>query len=164
MNRSTRRRVRAGAVGLTAAALALGVYGAESVVNAARPGHPRESAPPAYVLNPDVTQATIRTTICVKGWTATIRPDVGYTDRLKRDQMSARGLAGSSKDYEEDHAVSLELGGNPRDPRNLYPEPIGVARQDDKVENQLHDDVCSGRLTLAQGRARIWALKKEHGL
>src|SRR5215510_5854842 len=33
------------------------------------------------VLNPAVTQATIGTTICVRGWTATIRPPPSYTDR-----------------------------------------------------------------------------------
>src|SRR5216683_2609243 len=28
--------------------------------------------------------------------------------------------------YEEDHLVSLELGGHPRDPRNLWPERWGT--------------------------------------
>ena len=35
------------------------------------------------VLNPDVTQATIRSTICRSGFTRTIRPPVGYTNELK---------------------------------------------------------------------------------
>ena len=36
------------------------------------------------VLNPDVTQANIRSTICRHGWTSTIRPPSSYTDALKR--------------------------------------------------------------------------------
>lgn len=31
------------------------------------------------VTNPDVTQATIDKTICVPGWTKTIRPPASYT-------------------------------------------------------------------------------------
>jgi hypothetical protein len=34
-----------------------------------------------------VTQGTIKTTICVKGWTATIRPPSSYTSALKRVQL-----------------------------------------------------------------------------
>jgi hypothetical protein len=34
-----------------------------------------------------VTQATISKTICVKGWTATIRPPTSYTNALKKAQL-----------------------------------------------------------------------------
>ena len=33
-------------------------------------------------------------------------------------------------DYQEDHLISLELGGNPTDPRNLWPEPYPRAVAD----------------------------------
>src|SRR3954469_13262589 len=46
------------------------------------------------VLNPDVTQATIGSTICRHGWTRTIRPPVEYTDDLKHRQMRAYRGAG----------------------------------------------------------------------
>jgi hypothetical protein len=36
-----------------------------------------------------VTQATIGKTVCVKGWTATIRPPASYTSALKRTQLAA---------------------------------------------------------------------------
>src|SRR6185437_10688071 len=75
------------------------------------------------VLNPGVTQANIRSTICRHGWTATIRPPVDYTNALKRRQMRQYGETGSLSDFQEDHLISLELGGNPTDPRNLWPEP-----------------------------------------
>ncbi len=44
-------------------------------------------------LNPEVTETTIRSTICVRGWTQTIRPSQAYTSALKRDQIRAFGYA-----------------------------------------------------------------------
>ena len=105
------------------------------------------------VLNPDVTQANIRSTICRHGWTATIRPPVSYTNALKRKQMRQYGETGSMSDYQEDHLISLEMGGNPTDPRNLWPEPYPRAAEMDKIENELNSEICDGKLTLAQGAA-----------
>ena len=52
--------------------------------------------------------------------------------------------------YEEDHLISLEDGGDPRDPRNLFPEPYNThvsgvimgAHQKDVVEGFIHDEIC----------------------
>jgi len=33
------------------------------------------------------------------------------------------GLTGQAANYEEDHFIPLEVGGNPEDPGNLWPEP-----------------------------------------
>jgi len=115
------------------------------------------------VLNPDVTQATIRSTICVRGWTATVRPPVEYTNELKRKQMRAYGEAGPPSAYQEDHLVSLELGGDPTDPRNLWPEPYPRAADVDKIENELNAEVCSGKLSLAEGQRKEADLKHNHG-
>ncbi|HEX4518229.1 MAG TPA: hypothetical protein VH063_01485 [Gaiellaceae bacterium] len=114
-------------------------------------------------LNPDVTQATIRSTVCVHGWTSTVRPPVSYTNPLKQQQMPEYGEAGSPSDYQEDHLISLELGGNPTDPRNLWPEPYPRAADVDKIENQLNAKVCSGALTLAEAQHDESTLKHEHG-
>ena len=46
------------------------------------------------VLNPDVTQATIGSTICVQGWTRSIRPPTEYTNALKLRQMGSYGETG----------------------------------------------------------------------
>src|SRR6266508_664195 len=35
------------------------------------------------ITNPDVSQDTIDQTICVSGWTATVRPPTSYTNPLK---------------------------------------------------------------------------------
>src|SRR6184192_1761749 len=65
------------------------------------------------VLNTDVTPATIRSTICVPGWTRTIRPSTDYTNDLKLEQMRSYGARRGPADYQEDHLISLELGGHP---------------------------------------------------
>ena len=62
-----------------------------------------------------VTQATISKTVCVKGWTRTIRPPTNYTNALKKAQLAAWHYADQNPwHYEEDHLISLELGGAPR--------------------------------------------------
>jgi len=114
-------------------------------------------------LNPAVTQATIRSTICVRGWTATVRPASGYTSALKVEQMPKYGESGPPSGYQEDHLISLELGGNPTDPANLWPEPYPRAAEVDKVENALNAEVCSGRLSLAAAQHDESALKHAHG-
>jgi hypothetical protein len=113
------------------------------------------------VLNPAVTQATIGSTICVHGWTRTVRPPSDYTGALKLRQMREYGAPGGPGDYQEDHLISLELGGSPDDPRNLWPQPRPWADRVDRTENELNDAVCSGRLTLAEAQRRESALK--HG-
>jgi hypothetical protein len=115
------------------------------------------------VLNPDVTQANIRSTICRHGWTATIRPPVSYTNDLKRKQMRQYGETGSMSDYQEDHLISLEMGGSPTDPRNLWPEPYPRAAEMDQIENQLNSEICAGRLTLAQAQAKESQIKHTQG-
>jgi hypothetical protein len=114
-------------------------------------------------LNPDVTQATIDSTICVRGWTATVRPPSDYTSQLKAQQMPEYGESGPLSGYQEDHLISLELGGNPTDPANLWPEPYPRAADVDKIENELNGKVCSGELTLAEAQRDESALKHEHG-
>jgi hypothetical protein len=114
-------------------------------------------------LNPQVTQATIRSTICVRGWTATVRPPSSYTSALKAQQMPEYRESGPPSGYQEDHLISLELGGNPTDPRNLWPEPYPRAAEVDKVENALNAKVCSGALALVQAQHDESALKHEHG-
>jgi hypothetical protein len=115
------------------------------------------------VLNPDVTQATIGSTICVRGWTKTIRPPTDYTNDLKRKQMREYGVRGSMSDYQEDHLISLELGGHPTDPRNLWPEPYPRASEVDAIENDLNDKVCSAEVSLEEAQREESELKHTDG-
>ncbi len=106
--------------------------------------------------NPDVTQSTIDTTICVSGWTGTVRPPTSYTNPLKAQGIIDYGYSDTNmSDYEEDHFLPLELGGAPRDPQNLWPEPHGGdqnAYSKDSVENAVKKAVCAGTVTLAEGQ------------
>jgi hypothetical protein len=110
-------------------------------------------------INRAVTQANIRSTICVVGWTATVRPPVSYTNNLKYSQLhSGYNLDGdlNMKDYEEDHIVPLETGGNPSSPLNLFPEPHNIkygSYVKDQLENRMHQLVCSGKITLRVAQA-----------
>ena len=128
------------------------------------PGEPDPVLTPG-ALNPAVTQATIGSTICVSGWTATIRPPSSYTTNLKKQQIVQYAYTDTSTaDYEEDHLISLELGGAPTDPRNLWPEPYTASLPDgrptgahtkDGFETQLKNEVCAGTISLATAQSEI---------
>jgi hypothetical protein len=108
------------------------------------------------VVDPTVTQDNIKATICVSGYTGTVRPPASWTDKLKVSKVAILQLPGKLSDYELDHRVPIEVGGAPRDPANLWPQPWKGdrnAHMKDRLENAVHRDVCAGRLTLAQGRA-----------
>jgi hypothetical protein len=120
------------------------------------------------LADPRVTQADIGHTICVSGYTATVRPPVSVTERIKVQAMAAYGLRDSMSNYELDHLIPLELGGAPADIRNLWPEPYEThgtgsgargtgAETKDRVENAGRSAVCAGRLTLAAAQAGIAA-------
>ena len=115
------------------------------------------------VLNPAVTQATIRATICTRGWTRTVRPPVSYTNALKVRQLVQYGLRGPPSAFQEDHLISLELGGHPTDPRNLWPEPYPRAAAVDSIENDLNAKVCSGGLSLEDAQLQESAIKHRDG-
>jgi hypothetical protein len=115
------------------------------------------------VLNPDVTQATIRQTICRRGWTKTVRPPTSFTSALKLVQIREYRFTGGPVDYQEDHFISLELGGAPNDPRNLWPERRPRADRVDTIENELNAAVCSGQISLAEGQRREAEMKWTDG-
>ena len=111
-------------------------------------------------INPDITQDNIGETICNPDWsTKSIRPPSSYTGRLKREQLQEWNPDDTNpKDYEEDHFIPLELGGNPTDPKNLWPEayePKPGAREKDRVENWLHKEICNNDITLDRAQKII---------
>jgi len=71
--------------------------------------------------------------------------------------ISAANCTG--KNYEIDHIVSLELGGS-NDISNLFPQPFSPvpgAHEKDTLENWLHGQVCSGRISVAAAQRGIAA-------
>jgi hypothetical protein len=93
------------------------------------------------------------TTVCAFGYSRSVRPPESYTEPLKFSQMRAYGLPGPASDYEEDHLVPLSIGGAPRDPANLWPEPrTGPynALMKDHLETWAARMACAGRIPLAR--------------
>lgn len=106
-------------------------------------------------INPDVTQENISQTICVPGWTATIRPPSYMTTHLKLKQLADSDDPGL---YEEDHLIPLILGGAPKAKENLWPQPrtgICSAATKDVEERHLGKLVCQGVVSLKDAQEAI---------
>ncbi len=107
------------------------------------------------VPNPDVSDATKAQTVCKPNWTATVRPPVSYTDKLRAaDVMPGH----QPKEFELDHLLSIEDGGSPTAPENLwdmvYADRYG-ARVKDVLETRLHRLYCQGKITLPEARGAL---------
>jgi hypothetical protein len=111
----------------------------------------------AQVTNPEVTQENIKQTICVPGWTKTIRPPTSYTNRIKVELVQATTDATDAvEDYELDHIIPLAVGGHPTSSDNLalqlWDGPDG-AHAKDVVEVRMKRLVCLGKISLAKAQA-----------
>lgn len=105
--------------------------------------------------NPAVTRATLGSTICLSGWTDTVRPSSSFTTSLKKRQMAAWGISGTTRTTEEDHLIPLALGGAPSDSRNLWPQSGGIPNPKDRLEVKLKAMVCAGQLRLKRAQIMV---------
>jgi len=116
-------------------------------------------AEPPGALFQAVTQANVDKTICVPGWTSTVRPSTAYTQALKRTMLVRAGLPpADSIKYELDHFVPLAIGGHPRSEDNLWLQRWDGewnARVKDRLERRLQVMVCAGQLTLESAQQAI---------
>lgn len=129
------------------------------------PGQPPENAvastnrTPPGAINEDVTQANIGQTVCVPGWTATVRPSTTYTNGVKAKLLREHGLpVADAAKYELDHFIPLALGGHPRKLENLWLQRWDSewgAKKKDHLEVKLKVLVCSGRLSLNAARDAV---------
>ncbi len=110
---------------------------------------PDSACTPGAILN------VSRDQICVPGYSTNVR-DVPESE--KNQVYAEYGVTQhSAGEYEVDHLVSLELGGS-NDIANLWPEPAEPKpgfHEKDKVENYLHDQVCSGAISLQEAQREI---------
>ena len=133
------------------AALASGAGGGATL------GLPNRALTPG-ATNPRVRAQNIHSTICVAGYSASVRPSESYTERLKFFQLDHGYNVGANtqaSNYEEDHLIPLEVGGSPTSVKNLWPEPRDVrwgAALKDRLENVLHRLVCAGRVSLVSAQ------------
>jgi hypothetical protein len=116
----------------------------------AHAGLPDSACTPGALLSSGTKDA-----ICMSGYSRSVR----NVPTSEKDQVYAEyGIVSHAPgQYEVDHLVSLELGGS-NDMSNLWPEladPKPGFHEKDKVENYLHDQVCSGAISLYQAQAEI---------
>lgn len=139
-------RTKSGAIGTTVGLLFAGTSAA--VASSTHTTTSGTHAAPAAIARPDPTlhpgkvdTSLTRAKLCDKNSkTSDRRPPTSYTDKIKRlelgvttEQVTApdgrtftvtgEHLPGAVGDYELDHLISLELGGDPEDPENLWMEP-----------------------------------------
>lgn len=110
--------------------------------------------------NPSLTPGAIfpeatRDKVCAAGYSKSVR-DVPPSE--KNAVYVEYGIASHTPNsFEVDHLISLELGGS-NDVTNLWPEPYNDpagAHVKDRLENWLHDQVCSGKIELTDAQHRI---------
>jgi hypothetical protein len=94
--------------------------------------------------------------VCRPGYSSAVRH---VSDATKRAVYEAYGMTRrfNGADGEVDHLVSLELGGS-NSRANLFPEaatPRPGSHEKDRLENRLHDEVCTGRLRLRRAQRLI---------
>lgn len=115
---------------------------------------PVTAAVPEPRFNTAVTQENIATTICTVGYSKSIRPPTYYTGPIKRLLVVAlpATVPHTVADYELDHWVAIEDGGNPVARENLVLQLWPEAREKDIVENRVHREICARLITLYRGR------------
>lgn len=126
--------------------LALPALGATDLPLATTPG----------AADPNITQDNIQSTVCVAGYTKTVRPPVAYTNRLKREMLAGEYAAqGDLSSTQLDHLVPLLIGGHPSDRENLWPQAYGGTRDasyKDNCERRTGQAVCNGEVTLVDAQ------------
>jgi hypothetical protein len=112
-------------------------------------------APVPGAVDPAVTQATVRQTVCRLGYTFTVRPPREWSHEIKARYLAEQHLPGRVQDYELDHLIPLNLGGAPQDIRNVWMQRWDEAKVKDDEELALYYAVCAGRMTLDEARRQI---------
>jgi hypothetical protein len=102
-----------------------------------------------------VNDGNVQQTICVPGYTATVRDVPTALKMLIRASYGVQSEPPGN--YEIDHFIPLEVGGS-NDPENLWPQPYAGdynAHDKDGLENRLHERVCAGNISLSVAQRLI---------
>jgi hypothetical protein len=97
-----------------------------------------------------------RAQVCRSGYARAVR-DVSSSTKGQVYAEYGMSRRFNGRDGEVDHLISLELGGS-NSLANLFPEaaaPRPGSHEKDRLENALHADVCSGRISLARAQRLI---------
>ena len=107
-------------------------------------------------MTPGATLPVASGDVCVSGYSKKVR---NVPSSVKKQVYAEYGITSHKPgEYEVDHLISLELGGS-NSIKNLWPESYLTrpwnAHVKDKLENELHDEVCSGKIDLATAQHEI---------
>ena len=107
-------------------------------------------------MTPGATLPVAAGDICVPGYTKKVR---NVPAGVKAQVYAEYGIASHRPgEYEVDHLISLELGGA-NSLKNLWPQSYVTqpwnAHVKDKLENELHAEVCAGKIDLATAQHEI---------
>jgi hypothetical protein len=113
---------------------------------------------PDSKLTPGDTFDVSRQDLCVRGYTKKVR---AVPQEIKQEIYREYGITSHGRgDYEIDHLIPLELGGS-NSIKNLWPESYRTlpwsARVKDRLENKLHELVCTGQMDLKTAQQAIAA-------
>jgi hypothetical protein len=103
-------------------------------------------------LDPAVTANNIAQTVCNAAWVAAasqLQPPPTTLDKLLIEYQ----LPGDPVTYALARVIPVQDGGSPTSPLNLYPLPLngfGGQQTQTVVANQLRDEICSHKITIAQ--------------
>ena len=107
-------------------------------------------------LTPGATLPVASGDICVSGYSKKVR---NVPADIKQQVYAEYGITSRQPgEYEVDHLISLELGGS-NSIKNLWPESYVTqpwnAHVKDKLENELHAEVCAGKIDLPTAQHEI---------
>jgi hypothetical protein len=110
---------------------------------------------PDPVCTPGAIFPVTKEQVCKPGYARSVR---NVPTSVKAAVFLSYGIRSHrTGEWEVDHLISLELGGS-NAIMNLWPEaakPVPGFHEKDKVENYLHAQVCSGKMTLAEAQREI---------
>ena len=127
---------------------------------------PRHDITPG-AIDARVTQQNIHDTICTDDWVRKNMPPPSYMTPTKTKQIAAYGYSTYAvENFDLDHLVPLELGGDPTALANLWPLPWESkeaklvpagwgAETKHALETHLRREVCSGRMSLEDARRAV---------
>ncbi len=115
-----------------------------------------EGPKPRLGLTPGETRPITLAQVCADARAEVVTS--GIPEETQRRVFAAYGVAVSQRDqFEVDYLITPDLGGT-ESVRNLWPQPYSVrwnARVKDRLEQRLHELVCSGEMDLATAQRAI---------
>lgn len=110
-------------------------------------------------LNDAVSAKTLRTTVCKPGWARAMQPSAATLEQMKAQQMKQYGYPDSdARRYATDLLVPVELGGDGRDLRNVWPQAVDgdwSVKSKQRLENALYRQVCAHQMTLQEAQQEL---------